>query len=129
MMNRNFFATLLCLAASQILSASVVTNISTGQAAVDPIWTITAGGSGPAQVVTTPIWGAIAPAGSAWVSTTTGNILPTGAAYSLQTTFTTNSPTATLEYRALGDNWLSVYIDNAATPAFPPLPRYVGEPL
>ncbi len=116
MMNRNFFATLLCLAASQILSASVVTNISTGQTDPDPIWAITAGGSGNARVIANPItvangsvW-ANPPAGSAWVSTTTANTLPS-TTYSLETTFTLNSPGAILQYRALADNRVDVYVD------------------
>lgn len=117
MMKRSFFATLLCLAANQILSASVVTNVSTGQSHPDPIWNITVGGSGPAQVITNPItiansgpW-ANAPAGAAWVSTTTANSLPSGTTYSLETTFTLNSPGAVLQYRALADNVLDVYVD------------------
>ncbi len=118
MMNGNFFATLLCLAASQILPASVVTNVSTGQADPDPIWTITAGGTGQARVIANPItiangsvW-ANPPTGSAWVSTTTAISLPSSSStYSLATTFTLNSPGAVLQYRALADNVLDVYVD------------------
>ncbi len=88
----------------------------------NPIWTITAGGSGPAQVITNPItvangsvW-ANPPAGSAWVSTTTANSLPP-TTYSLSYTFN-NSASAVLTFRALADNQLRVYINNAVSPVF-----------
>jgi hypothetical protein len=128
-MRNQLFLSLLGLAAAQILSASVTTNISTGQAPLDPIWTITAGGMGPALVITSPIippWVA-PPPGSAWVSTTTSNLLPPSTTYSLETSFTLNSPGGVLEYRALADNELRVYIDGALTPDFTFIGVFAGD--
>ena len=111
-----FSGALVLLVASQMMAA-VVTNISTGQTDPDSIWTITAGGSGQARVITNPITIANAgpwvnpPAGSAWVSTTTANTLG-AVTYSLETSFDLGPALGVLEYRALADNELRVYVDN-----------------
>jgi hypothetical protein len=93
-------------------------NISTGQNQPDPVWTITAGGSGPAQVISNPVsppW-VVPPAGSAWVSTST-DVNGGASSYSLSTTFN-NTSSAVLTFRALADNELRVYINNSATPIY-----------
>jgi hypothetical protein len=108
---------MLLVSASASIQAMPI-DISSGQSHPDPIWTITAGGSGAAQVITNPIinpW-VNPPAGSAWVSTTTANSLP-ATSYSLSTTVTTAGPSV-LTFRALADNELRVYINGALTPVF-----------
>ena len=99
-----------------VASGQATTILNTGQSGPnDPIWTITAGGSGPAQVITNPITIANAgpwanpPANSAWVSTTTANALPPGT-FTLTTTFSGDSGDI-LSFRALADNELDVYLD------------------
>lgn len=100
-----------------VASGQATTILNTGQSGPnDPIWTITAGGSGPAQVISNPItiansgpW-ADAPANSAWVSTTTANSLPANTTYTLTTTFSGDSGDI-LSFRALADNQLDVYLD------------------
>jgi hypothetical protein len=80
--------------------------------------TITAGGSGPAQMILNPLsppW-VVPPSGSAWVSTSQDAfVLPNN--FSLSTTFN-NTASAVLTFRALADNQLRVYINNSATPVF-----------
>ncbi|MBS1826306.1 MAG: hypothetical protein JST93_13370 [Acidobacteria bacterium] len=95
--------------------ATVILNTGQGSGPDDPIWTITAGGSGPAQIITNPI--TLANAGpwanplpnSAWVSTTTSNSLPSGT-YTISTTFSAETGDL-FTFRALADNRLQVLID------------------
>jgi len=98
--------------------AAAIFNINTGQAAVDPVWTITAGGSGQASVITSPIipW-VNPPVGSAWVSTTTANTLGAGATYSLTAVINNVGP-AILNFQALADNQLRVYLNANPVPIF-----------
>lgn len=116
MIQSRLFMPLLLMASSQMMSAI---NISTGQAPSDPIWTITAGGSGQAQVLTNPPIAAAwvnPPAGTAWVGVSS-DAFGSPFAYSLSTTFN-NASSAVLTFQALADNELRVYINNSALPVF-----------
>ena len=113
---KSLLATLL-LATTHLAAATF--NINTGQSAVDPVWAITAGGSGQALVITNPVippW-VSPPAGSAWVSTTTANSLSSGATYSLTAVVNHLGP-AVLNFQALADNQVSVYLNAAVVPIF-----------
>lgn len=77
---------------------------------------ITAGGSGPAQVIAAPItianggaW-ANPPANSAWVSTITANTLPGNTDYTISTAFE-GGLGQLFTFLALADNSLTVCID------------------
>lgn len=103
---------LLLAAAGQ---ATVILNTGQGSGPNDPIWSVTAGGSGPAQIITNPItiansgpWANPLP-NSAWVSTTTANTLPAGS-YTISTTFSAEAGEL-FTFRALADNRLQVLID------------------
>lgn len=99
------------------VSSQATVILNTGQSGPDdPIWVITAGGSGPAQVIANPItianggpW-ANPPANAAWVSTTTDDSLPDNASYTISTTFTGGAGDY-FTFRALADNTLTVRID------------------
>jgi hypothetical protein len=95
--------------------ATIILNTGQGGGTDDPMWTITAGGSGPAQIIANPITIANAgpwanpPANSAWVSTTTANNIPAGT-FTISTTFGADAGDS-LSFRALADNRLQVFID------------------
>ena len=57
------------------------------------------------------------PVGSAWVSTTTANSLPSLTTYSLTTVVNHLGP-AVLNFQALADNQVSVYLNAAVVPIF-----------